>query len=40
MVTVLAGAVTTVVETGQEQDVDYDVIGPQGLRAMHARLAP
>jgi len=40
MVEALAAAVLGVFETGAEDALDYDLIGPEGLVAMHARLAP
>ncbi len=40
MVEALAGAVLDVFATGDETDVGFEVLTPEGLAAMHARLAP
>jgi diguanylate cyclase (GGDEF)-like protein/PAS domain S-box-containing protein len=40
LVEAMAGAVLNVFETGAEADLAFEVITPEGLAAMHARLAP
>lgn len=40
MVETLASAVLTVFATGKATEADFEVLGPEGLAAMHARLAP